>query len=401
MIIQNRDRSGRVSRPRDSIVFGYNLDGGGGNPADPGVIFNLPLNDLGVGAVNTTPTFAAGSPTPTFTRATAAWTKLSTGLWAQVASGTARSAYLGADTAIGAYAGYFGELGATQLVTPTASIRDMTDASWVAVNVTAAKTATGIDGVVNSASTLTAGAIGGSILQTLVAAATSRVYSVFLRRKTGVGTITIQQGATTLDVTAQLNASTYTRVSLTASVLNSAFGIIFGTSGDAVEADFNQFEATVLTSPMASTGAARSADVLTYVATGNCIAAAGSLYIESATFNAGASTAYDGIALSAGGVPYLANSSVMSNDGTNTANTATGLTINVISKIATSWGTLGLRAVKDGGTVATNSFDGGMGNDTGNIQFHITAGIPFSTTSKNVKIYSSQFSDANLQALTT
>jgi hypothetical protein len=160
-----------------------------GSGASPS--FNLPLLDLGSGAVNTSPVSSLGSGTPTFTRATVAWTKLSSGLWAQVASGTARSYYLGADTTVGAYGGYLPEGAATQLVTPTASIRDMTDASWVKVTMTAAKTATGIDGVSNSATTLTATAGAATILQTLLAAASSRTYSMFMKRRTGTGTVLI------------------------------------------------------------------------------------------------------------------------------------------------------------------------------------------------------------------
>ena len=105
----------------------------------PSPSFALPLNDAGAGAVNLNPIFNAGSGTATFTRATVAWTKLSTGLWAQVASGTARSAYLGADTTVGAYGGYFAEGAAIQLVTPTASIRDMTQAAFNVVTAAAAR----------------------------------------------------------------------------------------------------------------------------------------------------------------------------------------------------------------------------------------------------------------------
>ena len=89
--------------------------------------FVLPLLDLGNGAVNTV--LARGTGSATYTRATTAWTKLASGLWRSVASGTARSAYIGLNTAVSAYGGYFAEGAGTQLVTPTASIRDMTDAS--------------------------------------------------------------------------------------------------------------------------------------------------------------------------------------------------------------------------------------------------------------------------------
>ncbi|MGB7587491.1 MAG: hypothetical protein WBM00_02155 [Solirubrobacterales bacterium] len=241
--------------------------------------FFVDFNDLGNGAVNTSA--GRGGVSETFTRATVAWTKLASGLWAQVASGTARSVYSGFTTAAGEFGGYLPEGAGTQLVTPTASIRDMTDASWVAVTCTKAKTATGIDGVVNSASTLTATGATATVLQTLVAAATSRTYSAWVRRKTGSGTIILRQGTATLDITALINLTTYTRVELNDNELNVAFGFQINTSGDAIEVDFNQFEAGAFaTTPMASAGAARNADVLTYPTSGWLNASAGTVLAQ-------------------------------------------------------------------------------------------------------------------------
>lgn len=252
---------------------------GGGLPAPS---FWLELRDAGAGVVNTTPSLANGSPTATFTRATTAWTKLSTGLWASVASGSARSCYLGADTTVGAYGGYFAEAAGIQLVTPTASIRDMSDASWAKVTITAVKTSTGIDGVGSSCSRVTATAGNGTILQTLVAAASNRTYSCFIKRITGTGEIDISEDGTTwTNITSQINSATFTRVSITVSQLNAAFGLRIVTSGDAIDVDFNQFEAGgFATSPMDAAGAARNADALTYTSSGNVGSVTSSLYCE-------------------------------------------------------------------------------------------------------------------------
>ncbi len=254
-----------------------------------GISFFVKFTDAGSGIANIAAVF--GGVNATFTRATAGWTKLSTGLWAEVASGSPRSFYGAANnTVAGAYAGYLAEGARTNLALQS---RDMAQADWVKVNTTATKTATGIDGVVNSASRVTATSNGGTILQTLVAAATSRTYSVWLRRVTGTGTITIQQGATTLDVTASLNSTTYTRVELNASVLNSAYGIIFATSGDAVDADMNGFEAGAFaSSPIPTTTATvtRNADVLTYPTTGWLNEAAGSILVTGAAFTDASTT---------------------------------------------------------------------------------------------------------------
>lgn len=384
---------------------------GGGGIAPISIIFNLPLADLGAGAVDTTPTFSAGSPTASFTRATVAWTKLSTGLWAQVASGTARSCYVGANTAVGAYGGYLSEPAGIQLVTPTASIRDMTDAAWTAVNVTAAKDATGIDGVANSATTLTGTAISGSIQQTLVAAASTRTYHCFMRRKTGTGTITLNQGATTLDVTASLNSSTYTRVALSASVLNAAFGITFGTSGDAVEVDFNQFEAgSSPTSPMDAAGAVRNADQLNYAMTSNTVTSGNpeTWYCEGAknapvaqgavnSFLIAGTLSFRTITFSAAaGIPRVFHDTAPA-----IADAASAITAATISKVAFTYGGASVTVFKDGvaGTPQAMGAQAATGG-TMNVGWSSGNGSLLGMM-KNVKIYNGALSAAEVVTLTT
>ncbi len=366
-------------------------------------IFSLPLADLGAGVVRTTPLISMGSPTATFTRATVAWTKLSSGLWAQVASGTARSCYIGANTVASAYGGYFSEPAATQLVTPDASIRDMTDAAWTATNVTVAKDATGIDGVANSASTLTCTSNGGTVLQTLTAAASSRTYSAWVRRKTGTGTITIQQTATTEDITAQINSTTYTRVDLTASILNVVFGFIMGTSGDAIEVDFNQFEAGAFaTSPMATAGAARNLDVLVYSVIGNISGIAGSAYAEYAGESVTTTDKQIVGFTVAGGFPLAAvgdntNLAAQLFDGTNNPITTKVLAIQTIGKIASSWGGSSSASFLNG-LIATSGYNGTLGSGAG----ALSIGQGGSTgIQKNVRIYNRALSAAQLQAMTT
>jgi hypothetical protein len=377
------------------LAGGTGGSGGGSFPS-----FFLPLDDLGNGIVNTVPALASGSPTATFTRASVDWTKLASGLWAPVATGIARATYLGRDTAIGQYGGYWPELAGVQLVTPTAAIRDMTDASWVKVGMTAAKTATGIDGVPNSASTLTATAPNATILQTLVAAATARDYSVFLRRKTGSGVVLIQQGVTTLDVTAQLNAVTYTRVELNASVLNSAYGIQLAASGDQVEADFNQFEALAATqfatSPMASAGAARAADRLDYVASGNVDFTQGTAYAEvSSNYTQAAGTQIAIAATANGRMIFLVTAAVSTTiniyDGTTVLTKGSLFNMNgVVRKRASSWGAGGMMITGDGFAPATSAFDGSMGSGPNLEIGHTAGGSQWSGTIANVKIWPTQ-----------
>jgi hypothetical protein len=393
-------------------IGGFGPAGGGGAATS----FNLPLNDLGNGIVNLVPAQSSGSPTPTFTRASIASTKLASGLWGQVAIGIARSTYFGFDTAVGAYRGYWGEPAGTQLIASTAAIRDMTDASWVKVGITAAKTATGIDGVPNSATTLTATAPGGTILQTLIAAATSRTYCVFLRRVSGSGTIVIQQGATTLDVTAQLNSVTSTRVQLNASILNAAFGILMGSIGDVIEADANQFEPGAwASSPMLSAGAARAADIFNFPSAGNVGAPAFTVYTEAA-FDAPAASISNEclVTLSAGAVFGAGNGALLraSNStsitaGGNATSVAATYVLNAgINKFAGAFNTAGTieAAVGNGGAVASNAtLDWtGVGTTKINIGSLTSGGAQMhSGTQRNIRIFPSQLTNAQMQALTT
>ena len=387
--------------PRTPQKYG----GAGGGIPEVSVIFNLPLDDAGAGIVNTVPTTSAGSPTPTFTRATVAWTKLSTGLWAQVASGQARSCYLGATTAVGVYGGYFAEGAGTQLVTPDASIRDMTNAAWTkGATMTAAKTATGIDGAANSCTTLTGGAVSATntAFQTLVAAASSRTYSCWIKRRTGTGTINITQdgGSTYTDITSQINGSTFTRVSLTASVLNAAFGIQVVTNTDAIDVDFNQFEAGAFaTSPMATAGAARNLDDLRYSSTGNANLVTGTAYCEFAALqniNGGSFLSFANLTYPIG---EASAGRIIMFDGTNNTLSGNSKSTSAVNKGASAWSGIVSGICLNGGTPVAGTFDGAMAGatiDPGGAQVMVCYG-----QIKNVRIYNSALSNADLQALTT
>lgn len=311
--------------------------------------------DLGAGVVD----LSGG----TFTRATTAWTKLASGLWAPVASGAPRSHYLGMNTAVGAYNGWLQESARTQLVTPTASIRDMTDASWVKTTMTAAKTATGIDGAANSCSTLTAAAGNATCLQTLVAAASSRTYSCWIRRRTGTGTINItQDGSAFTDITSQINSLTFTQVQLNASVLNASFGIRIVTNGDAIDVDFNQFEAgSFASTPIDNTGT-RNADVLSYAKGSVLNLAAGAVYVEGSQyaisstllrflFYFDATGVVSELNMRANAAAQFFPSMIVSNGTSNYFNAGAVSTVfvkDVVKKLFMSWGPAGVTFIVDG-----------------------------------------------------
>ena len=146
--------------------------------------------------------------------------------------------------------------------------RDMADAAWSATDMTVAKTAVGLDGVVNSASTLTASAANGTVTQTPTLGSVERTYSVWVKRKTGSGTVEITDNnfTNTLDITASINSSTFTKFEIVRTQSNPTVGIRVVTDTDAVEVDFNQVEAgDFSTSPIdTAIFSARSGDQLTF-----------------------------------------------------------------------------------------------------------------------------------------
>jgi hypothetical protein len=383
-------------------IFG-SAGGGIGFPS-----FNLPLNDLGNGIVNTVPAQSSGSPVGTFTRASVAWTKLASGLWGQVATGIARATYLGRDTGVGPYGGYWSEPAGVQLTTPTAAIRDMTNAAWIKIGApTITLTGTGIDGMPNSCTRIVANAPNTTILMTLVAAASARTYSPFIRRVGGSGTILIQQGVTTKDVTADLNSVTLTRCELNVSVLNVAYGVLIGSTGDSIDVDFNGFEALAATqfatSPMATAGAARAADVWTFPQAGNMDITQG---MACAELSSNWTTAAGNCVAIGNRVMYSGSSlsvQIQMTDGTTflTKSSLTDMSTGV-RKRATSWGPFGMMVTGDGAapSPAVGAFDGAMAVGAIGIGCNSVGGEQFNGVLRNVKIYPVQQSAAAFPALT-
>jgi hypothetical protein len=170
----------------------------------------------------------------------------------------------------GTYRGLLVEPGATNLALNS---RNLTAVSWVSTNMTAALTATGADGAVNSATTLTATAGNATELQAITSASASRVFSAVVRRRTGTGVVEITQD----------NGSTWTAITLTTSfqrfttpnqtLTNPTVGFRIVTSGDAIDVDFCQAETgSVATSPIVTTAGTASR-----VADSNLLASASSL----------------------------------------------------------------------------------------------------------------------------
>jgi hypothetical protein len=376
--------------------------------AFPGLSFELPLSDSGSGAVSTALLTGAGAAT--FTRATAGAAKLSTGLWKlDVASGVARSTYLGLDTAVGAYAGYLAEGARTNRCLWA---RDLTNAAWTATSVTVAKDATGIDGVANSASTLTATGANGTVLQAITSASVARVYGAWVRRKTGTGNvfITLDNDTTRTDITASINSTTYTLVQATQTLANPTVGFKIETSGDAIEVDVCQEETGAFAStPIPTTTAAvtRNADVLTYTFAGNASASAGACYAELSSLWATSAASQNAIGFSTALVGPLCQSSAVASTAIGCRMgapivTKTGLTnMNTgVRKRAASWdGATAQTVTGDGAAVATGAYTAGATTGIG-IGCAADGSSQWFGTIKNVRIWKDKLSNNQLVDLT-
>jgi len=143
--------------------------------------------------------------------------------------------------------------------------RDLSNVVWVKTSITAAKNAVGADGTVSGATTLTATAASGTVLQSLVNVSQSRVFSAYIRRVTGTGAIQLTTNGGTNYTTVTITSG-YTQVACDAqTVLNGSVGVRMAVSGDVIEVDFTQGEVgpvATSTIPTTTASATRNADVI-------------------------------------------------------------------------------------------------------------------------------------------
>ena len=242
--------------------------------------------------------------------------------------------------------------------------RDLSNAAWsTKTNITAAKTATGLDGIANTATTLTATAADAVILQPITLASAARCASAYVKRRTGTGTISFTQdgGSTWTNITSLINGSTWSRVQITATLANPSVGFKISTSGDAIDVDCVQNEAGAkATSPIVTTTATvtRNADSDTYQTASNWSDTAGTAYIEAQPWQ----WAVGGLLGSAtnGLLESASNSGATAYDGTNTANGPTG-TPSGRKKLALRWTGATMDVSVDGVIGTAGTYDGAMG----------------------------------------
>jgi hypothetical protein len=346
------------------------------------------------------------------TRNTTATRFNSAGLIESVASGIPRLDYpIG-----GGCPALLVEPAATNLVLHS---RDLNNAVWSGTTVTRAKNAVGADGVASGATTITATAASGTVLQALSHASQSRVFSAYIRRVTGTGAIQLTtNGGTNWDTVTI--TSGYTQVaSVARTVASGTVGIRLAVSGDVIEVDFTQGEVgPVATSPMATTTGSitRNADVINLSgAVSGCIGQTeGTIYAEVDFRNLG----YNGAILTLQTDNWLTNSiqiqKSLGNQWRFTIRAASAVILNVdagtitagIYKIALGYNTAtsGTVLAVNGSILSTqtassipacNSVVLGTRNETGTFTIHLNDRI------RAAALNTTRLTNAELAALTT
>src|SRR3990167_2657815 len=183
------------------------------------------------------------------------------------------------ETGFHAQSGLMVEGASTNLI-PKASVID--DATWTETTSTADNADVGSSSPNGTATapSLTASAGNGNLL--LTTAVTARTFSVWLKRKTGTGTINITaNGGTTWVAVTVL--STWARFQVTAASASQKCGIQIVTDTDAVYVWGNQFETSIYATsfiPTTSAALTRNSEKLSYVNSGNRTAATESIFIK-------------------------------------------------------------------------------------------------------------------------
>lgn len=262
-------------------------------------------------------------------------------------------------------------------------------------NIISALSQTGITGVENSCSLLTAAAANAVILQKITAASTLACSGFWVKRSVGTGSIYITRdgGTAWTDITSLINSSTFTCVKIeNTSVTNPSVGFKIATSGDAIIVDAGLNHAgTQLCEPIFTTTAAvtRNAEVLTYQTASNFSNTAGTVL---ATFRPTYDTWPSGSIVgkvSFGLLASTANSGVQAADGTNTVSGAAGSTL-AGRKIGMKWLGSALKAFAGGVFGTAGSYDGSFNLTTVGINAGAAGYI------RDVAIWTSSLSDADM-----
>lgn len=133
--------------------------------------------------------------------------------------------------------------------------RTLTNAAWTKTNCAVAKNRVGIDGVANSAHTLTPSGANWSISQAMTITSQIGVFSVFLQRTAalnGTVAISLDNNSTTTDVTALLAAAAvgqWVRVYAEQTLANPTVVVSGSNASDVIGIDFPVHEVTTVGQP--------------------------------------------------------------------------------------------------------------------------------------------------------
>lgn len=145
--------------------------------------------------------------------------------------------------------------------------RDMTNAAWVKTGMTAAKDQTGVDGLVNSASSLISTGINGTCAQSITLGSSVRCQGAWIRRLVGTGLVQMTTDGGTTWVTLTLTTAWQLFSIPTQTLANPSVGFRVHDMNDKIAVDFVQNENGVTpSSSIATTTVAvtRAADALSF-----------------------------------------------------------------------------------------------------------------------------------------
>lgn len=402
--------------------------------------FELPLNDLGSGVVNTT--VARGQATASFTRATSATCRGSDGTLLTVATGVPRSQYLSTL----AYAGYLAESAGTNSCLQS---ENFSSASWTKTDTTAtADQVTAPDGTL-SGDLLTEGTAGTALVTQTITGTANATHSasrfikfgnaqwIRLRLNNGgnscdawfdvqngvLGTTSVAGTGAIAGASIEPWGNGWYRCKIMGSIGGGLTAVQFlslssTTNGGSTRVSNGtryewgaQFEdnTTVVSSYIktTTTSATRNADVLSYAAAGSAFSSQGSVSADLSTRWTTAASAYLAVAIGDSTQGPLiesvsgASTAISANDGTNTVS-KTGLTdmSTAVRKRAAAWGGSTMSITGDGAAVGSGSFDGAFTADAIYIGCRAAGANAWNGTIKNVRLWTKKLSDAGLQAVT-
>lgn len=289
--------------------------------------------------------------------------------------------------------------------------RDLSNAYWTKTNMTAALSATGIDGVASSATRLTATAGNAKVVKGSI---TANWFSVYLRRVSGSGTVQISVNDFAASTTCTLTTS-WQRFSMACTV-GATVGIRLVTSGDVIEADYLQAETGVgdaPSMPILTAGAtvARTADSITYTPAPVISLAAGTLVAQARIWSTLTGSAAQWLRVQDAGTTNAARlTSDLSRNiigeylfgGGAQCSLTTGGTppaLGALFTAALSWAAADYRASRSGATAVTDSAGSVSSNAVASILFEPPSQMAF--TVARLTLLPAASSSADAQALST